>query len=114
MEDKNKNKVINLFNSLHNNDDEKCKGDICFSKDGIPYVTVEHDKNGNLFDVNHLLQNAALCKYVVRVLKDKQKPILFNYLVTGDKLLEFIANYIQDERNGKIIEIERYYSTGPA
>ena len=110
MPDKIRQKVINIFDKhkkhLPLNEDEK----VVTCKDGICYVCVKRDENGNYYDEDHLIEKAGKCHYIIRVMvHHDQHPYIYNYKVPGEKLLDFLKSYINEENEGKIIEIENYY-----
>lgn len=115
MPDKISQKVINIFDKhkkqLPMNDDEK----VVTCKDGICYVCVKKDENGHYYDEKLLLERAGKCQYIVRVMvKHDVHPYIYNYKVPGNKLPDFLKAYIDGEKEGCIIEIEKYYHSDPA
>ena len=76
---------------------------------GFDYVKMEKDLNGTSFVKENLLDYARKCKYMVRVMREKEGKIyLYNYYVSQDKINEFLNKIESGEFDGKIIEIEKY------
>lgn len=102
-------KVINIFTrhkkQLPISDDEK----VIRSDDGFFYVCVKKDENGKFFDEEKLLDKAYDCHYIVKIMTHHDHPHIYNFKVPGEKLLNFLAPYIKGEKEGRIIEIDKYY-----
>lgn len=110
MTDKINEKVINLFRKhkkeLPMFDDEK----VVRSDDGFYYICVKKDENGRHFDEEKLLSRANECDYIVKVMVNhSEHPFMYNYKVPGERILEFLLPYINKEKEGKVIEIDRYF-----
>jgi len=112
MSDKINKKVIDIFTKNKKShptcNDEK----ICMCEDGYYYVCMNHDLNGKLFDEETLLQRANECYYIVKVMMKSHgipHPVIYNYKIPGDKILNFIELYIKGEKEGSIIEIDKFY-----
>jgi hypothetical protein len=110
MTDKINEKVINIFTrhkkQLPISDDEK----VIRSEDGYFYICVKKDENSRSFDVEKLLDRAYSCQYIVKVMVNhSDSPYIYNYKVPGEKILDFLTPYINMEKEGKIIEIDKYY-----
>ena len=76
---------------------------------GFDYVKMEQDLNGTPFVKENLVDYARDCKYIVRVMREKDsKTLLYNYYVPQDKLGYFLAKFDSDEFDGLIIDIEKY------
>ncbi|EKE03303.1 MAG: hypothetical protein ACD_20C00222G0002 [uncultured bacterium] len=111
MTDKINEKVINIFTrhkkQLPISDDEK----VIRNDDGFYYICVKKDENGRHFDEEKLSKGADECHYLVKVMvKHSEYPFIYNYKVPGEKILEFLKPYTNDEKEGKIIEINKYYA----
>lgn len=115
MTDKIREKVINLFEKHRKqipiNSDEK----VIRTEDGIYYVCVKRDDNGHYFDEKHLTERAANCFYMIRIMvSTPEYPVIYNYRVPANKLKTFLIPYLNEEKEGKIIEIEVDYPSGLA
>lgn len=104
-------KVISIFakhkKQLPMDDDEK----VIKNEDGFYYVCVKKDENGKHFDENKLLESANDCHYIVKIMVSNATnyPFIYNFKVPGDKILSFLTSYSNNEKEGKIIEIDKYY-----
>lgn len=110
MTDKINEKVINIFTRHRKQlpilDDEK----VIRSDDGFYYICVKKDENGRYFDEEKLLNRANECHYIVKVMViHSDYPCIYNYKVPGNKILDFLTSYINNEKDGKIIEIDKYF-----
>ena len=110
MTDKISKKVIDIFAKNKKNtpvcNDEK----ICKCEDGYFYVCMKSDLNGKHFDEENLLKQANDCYYIVKVLvKQSLTPFIYNYKIPGEKILNFIELYIKGDKEGTIIEIDKFY-----
>ncbi len=108
--DKNNEKVINIFvkhkKNFHVSGDEK----VVRNEDGNYFICIKKDENGKYFDEKKLLENADKCFYLVKVMvKGSEYPYIYNYRVSGEMIEKFLAGYINQEKEGKIIEINTYY-----
>ena len=110
MTDKINKKVIDIFAKNKKNPPVCTDEKICRGTDGYFYVCMKSDLNGKHFDEETLLNKANDCYYIVKVMvKQGVHPFIYNYKVPGDKLLEFIELYIKGEKEGKIIELDKFY-----
>lgn len=108
MTDKINEKVINIFNKHNNKTADVGEERVKFFQ-GFNYVRLDKDANGKLFNEDHLLEYAAKCEYIVRVMREKDNHVaLYNYKVPHDRIIEFISKFANNQLNGKIIEIEKY------
>lgn len=110
MPDKINKKVIDIF-TKNKKDAPVCNDEkVCRCDDGFYYVCMQHDLNGKHFDESHLLQNANECYYIVKVMmKQSIHPVIYNYKIPGEKILDFIELYINKNKEGTIIEIDKFY-----
>jgi hypothetical protein len=110
MTDKINKKVIDIFAKNKKNMTVCNEENINRCKDGYFYVCMKSDLNGKHFDEEKLLKNANDCYYIVKVMiKQNLHPFIYNYKVPGEKILEFIELYIKGEKDGSIIEIDKFY-----
>ncbi|OGI22187.1 MAG: hypothetical protein A2287_04860 [Candidatus Melainabacteria bacterium RIFOXYA12_FULL_32_12] len=110
MTDKINEKVINIFTrhkkQLPILDEEK----VIRSDDGFYYICVKKDDNGRNFDEDKLLKSSNDCHYLVKVMvKHSEYPYIYNYKVPGEDILDFLKPYTNNEIEGKILEINKYY-----
>ena len=110
MSDKINEKVINLFarhkKQLPLPDDEK----VIRNEDGYYYICVKKDENGKPFDKEKLLDRIYDCYYIVKVMVNHaEHPYIYNFKVPGEKILDFLSSYIHKEKEGKVIEIIKYF-----
>jgi len=115
MTDKSKENVINIFvkhkKHFHVSGDEK----VIRNEQGYYYICIKKDENGKHFDEKKLLENADKCFYLVKImLNGPESPYIYNYRVPGDLIDEFLAPYVNHEKEGRIIEINSYYAGEPA
>lgn len=104
-------KVVNIFEKIKDKQPIESEANIVTCEDGICCVCMQKDENGNYFDENHLLECAAKMQYIIRVMIENDKhPYLYNYKVPGEKLVEFMNKFHTGEKQGAIIEVERYYT----
>lgn len=103
------NKVIN-FDSHKNKTAFQDEQKIKILEDGIYYVRIDKDDNGHKFNVDHILNKADNCHYLVRILVEKNEsaPAIYAYKVPGNKLTYFLKKHINGEIKGHIIEIEKF------
>ena len=110
MTDKIDEKIISIF-ARHKKQlpiDKEHK--IIRNSDGFYYVCVQKDENGKHFDRNKLLERANSCYYIVKVMLERNDhPHICNFRVPGEKILDFLSSYINEEKEGKIIEIDKYF-----
>jgi len=110
MPDKISEKVVNIFNRHKKQMPLETDEKVVRCENGICYVCVKKDENGNYYKEHTLLERSKKCQYIVRVMvKQTEYPYIYNYKVPGDKILDFLAGYINGENEGQIIEIENYY-----
>jgi hypothetical protein len=110
MTDKINKKVIDIFaknkKNSHACHDEK----INRCEDGYFYVCMKSDLNGKHFVEENLIKNANNCYYIVKVMvKQGLHPFIYNYKIPGEKIFEFIELYTKGEKEGRIIEIDKFY-----
>lgn len=110
MSDKINRKVIDLFEKNKKTSPGCADDKICKCADGYYYICMKSDLNGKHFDEENLIKKANDCYYIVKVMIDGGiHPYICNYKIPGDKLLEFIELYIKGDKEGKIIEIDKFY-----
>ena len=109
MTDKIHEKVVDLFTrhkkQLPITDDEK----VIRNEDGFFYVCIKNDENGIPFDKERVLSKVSGIHYIIKVLVASEPSHMYNYQVPADRILEFLTPYINNEKDGEIIEIDRYY-----
>ncbi len=110
MSDRINKKVIDIF-TKNRKDNQHCSEEkICKCDDGYYFVSMYTDLNGKHFDEEHLLQKANDCYYIVKILlKQGIHPYINNYKIPGEKILNFIQLYIEGNKEGSIIEIDKFY-----
>ena len=110
MYDKKDEKIINIFDGSKKHSSCNENGKILKNDDGFFYVCLKKDENGKNFDEEKLLDNAYGCQYIVKIMHTNcDHPHIYNYKVPGERLLDFIKKYINEEKEGKIIEVDKYY-----
>lgn len=110
MSDKINRKVIDIFTKNKKTTPVACDEKICKCNDGYYYVCMKSDLNGKPFDEEKLLRQANDCYYIAKVMiKRGVAPFIYNYKVPGDDLLKFIELYINGDKEGQIIEIDKFY-----
>jgi len=73
-------------------------------------VSFKTDPNGKHFDEKKLIKNANESYYIVKImLKEGILPYINSYKIPGDKLLNFLKIYMDGEKEGQIIEIDKFY-----
>lgn len=88
----NKNKLVKIKNYL-----------------GFEYVKLKKDVNGISFNKKSLEDFANELKYSVSIMREiKNDVFLYEYFIPGDKLKEFMEEYIKGTIEGKIIQIEKH------
>lgn len=76
---------------------------------GFDYVKMEQDLNGTPFVKESLIEYACGCRYMVRVVREKEsKTLLYNYYIPQDKLGYFLTKIESGEFDGQIIDVEKY------
>lgn len=110
MSDKINKKVIDIF-AKHKKNTPVCTDDkVCKCEDGYFYVCMKADLNGKHFIEDNLLRHADELYYIVKVMiKQGIHPYILNYKIPGEKILEFVELFINGEKEGKIIEIDKFY-----
>jgi len=103
-------KIISIFSrhkkQLPIGDDEK----VIRNEDGFYYICIKKDENGRYFDAEKVLSHTDSCQYIVKVMiTTTEHPYIYNYKVPGDRILEFLTPYIHGEKEGRVIEIDKYY-----
>lgn len=110
MSDRINKKVIDIFRKNKKNAALNCDDKICKCEDGYFYFCMKSDLNGNHFDENNLITKANNCYYIVKVMiKQGIHPFINNYKIQGDKILDFIELFINGDKEGSIIEIDKFY-----
>lgn len=110
MSDKINKKVIDIFAKNKKNTPVCCDEKICKCQDGYFYVCMKTDLNGKSFIEENLIKNANECYYIVKVMiKQGLHPFIYNYKVPGEDILKFIELFIKGEKDGNIIEIDKFY-----
>jgi hypothetical protein len=111
MTDKINEKVINIFAKqekkapLHPEEEP-----LLTSEDGFSYVLIKQDETGAHLDEDKLLERADEQWYIIKVLDyHRDQPVIQNFKVSGERLLEFLGSFISDDRTGRILEIDKYY-----
>ena len=76
---------------------------------GFDYIKSEKDANGSPFVKENLLEYADECRYMVKVMREKNKKVyLYNYYVHQSQLASFLIKIENGEIDGSIIEVEKY------
>lgn len=103
-------KIISIF-AKHKKHVPLCENEkIVRNEDGFYYVCIARDENGKHFDGEKILEKSDKTKYIIKVMiNDKENPHLYNFLVPGEKLLDFLKPYIMNEKDGTIVDIEKYH-----
>ncbi len=110
MTDKINEKVINIFKKHKKNEPLICNEEINQCKEGFPYVCFKSDDNGKRFNKAHLIEKSNNCYYIVKVLIDNSiSPYIYNFKIAGEELLDFLKPYINKEKEGQIVEIDKFY-----
>ena len=111
MTDKINKKVIDIF-AKNKKSTPVCNDEnINRCKDGYFFVCMKSDLNGKHFDEENHIKSANECYYIVKVLINQgMHPFIYNYKIPGEKILEFIELYIKGDKEGKIIEIDKFYA----
>ncbi len=82
---------------------------------GFNYIRLNKDRNGNLFNAEHLRNYAEKVCYLVTVLREHDGLTwLYNYEVPAPQLGEFINKFNTQEFDGEIIDIDKYIPNNPA
>lgn len=103
-------KVIDIF-AKHKKNAVVCKDDkVCTTEEGYYYVCLKADLNGKHFDEKKLVKNANECYYIVKIMiKESISPYIYSYKVPGENILDFLKLYINGEKEGQVIEIDKFY-----
>ena len=98
-------KIIELFNDNQRTvPDEASK----FFQE-FNYVRLNKDKNGNVFNAEHLRHYAETVSYLVTVMHEHDSHTwLYNYEVPQEKLGDFILKFKMEGVDGQIVDIERH------
>ncbi len=108
MTDEISNKVINIFKKHNSNKHADLKERVK-SFAGFSYVRLDKDVNGYPFKEENLLDYAKDCRYIVKVMREKNGGVsLYSYNVPNDKLLDFLLMFRNNELSGTIIEIDKF------
>ena len=76
---------------------------------GFNYIRLSKDRNGNLFNAEHLRNYAEKVCYLVTVLREHDGLTwLYNYEVPAPQLTEFIEKFSTREFDGEIIDIDKH------
>lgn len=109
MPDKINEKIINIFARHKKQCTEECNEKIVRCENGFYYVCVRKDDHDQEFDAKKLLERRKHWYYIVKVMiETNEHPIIQNYKVAGDKINEFVTLYNTHQREGIIIEIDKY------
>lgn len=116
MTDKINEKVINIFAKQEAKTITKSEEkELIQTPDGYSYVHIKHDENGNPLDEEKILKKADEQWYIIKILEHhKDHPTIKNFKVSGERLLEFLESFLNNQRPGKIIEIDKFYPEGLA
>lgn len=110
MTDKINKKVIGIFAKNKKNSPGCCDEKICKCEDGYYYVCMKFDLNGKPFDEEKLIKYADESYYIIKVLLTHETtPYIHNYKIPGKDILNFTELYIKGDKEGKIIEIDKFY-----
>lgn len=72
------------------------------------YVKLKKDVNGISFNKKSLEDFANELKYSISIMREIKNDIfLYEYFISGDKLKEFMEEYIKGTIKGRIIQIEK-------
>ena len=108
MSDEINKKVIDIFKA-HKKDAKHNKKGTVKNFNGVSYVKLSKDLNGNPFQKNALLEYSQTCRYIVRVMRELDNQVfLYNYDIASDELFDFLNRFKVGSLNGKIIEIDKY------
>jgi len=100
-------KVVNINKSGKVNS-SKNKAEIK-NFNGFDYMKSDKDLNGVPFIKENLIEYSEGCKYMVRVMREKNNKVyLYNYNIPQDALANFLIKFEIGEYDGKIIEVEKY------
>ncbi|MFH0702534.1 MAG: hypothetical protein V2B14_03225 [bacterium] len=110
MSDNINEKIISIFakhkKKLSSDDDEK----VIRSIDGFYYICIKKDENNKYLDEKKLTDKSFKYSYIVKVMvKHSEHPYIYSFKVPGEKIVEFLKLYVNGEREGQIIEIDKYY-----
>ena len=109
MTDKINEKVINIFTK--HKKDPHCGEDenVIKNEDGFYYVCLTKDVNGHKFDEKKILDNVKELSYIIKIMVlHNNHPHIYSYKVTGDRISDFLMPYITGEKEGSVIEIDKY------
>lgn len=106
---KNENKNIIKFSNRSQSKSIQDEQTIIKNFAGFDYVKMEQDLNGSPFVKESLIEYARDCKYMIRVIREKNsKTLLYNYYVPQDKLSYFLSKIDSGEFDGQVIDVEKY------
>ncbi len=76
---------------------------------GFEYIKMDKDLNGTPFIKESLEEYADSCRYMVRVMREKDKKVcLYNYYIPQDSWCMFLTKIENGEFDGRVIEVEKY------
>jgi len=105
-------KVISIFSKHKNDKSIEDDENVIKYEDGIYCICLKHDKHGHDFDEKYLVAKSNECQYIIKVMVNHStSPYIYNFKVPGEKLTKFLSGYLSGEKEGKIIEIEKYTPT---
>lgn len=111
MPDRINKKVVKLF-AKHKKNQNCCSDEenVIRNEDGYYYVCIKKDDNGHHFDEKRLLERTEDFYYIVNVMvNNSEYPHIYSYKVPGEKILDFIEPYVNNDKEGRIIEIDKHY-----
>lgn len=115
MPDKINEKVINMFSQHKKHCPVECNEKIVMCENGYYYVCINKDDHNLNFDAKKLIERRDYWYYIVKVLIETDNdPIIHNYKVHGDKLHEFLLLFAKQQKEGLIIEIDKFSREEPA
>ncbi|MEI7475197.1 MAG: hypothetical protein WCK67_10525 [bacterium] len=115
MADKIDEKIINIFARHKKQYPDLCDEKIVRCENGYYYVCLKKDDHDHYFNSEKILQQRKHWYYIVKVMiETNDNPIIHNYKVAGDKINEFLALYLTNQREGIIVEIDKYGYDEPA
>lgn len=111
MSDEINKNVIDLFSAHNrNNLSNEAKEQIKFFA-GFDYTKTKKDENGKKFRKDYLLKYSSELHYMVTVMREDAdgEVVLYSYDVPSEDLLKFMKSFENNELNGTIIEISKYF-----
>ena len=101
-------KVIKFTPKKESSKTEKNETEIKNFK-GFDYMKSDKDLNGVPFIKENLIEYSLSCKYMVRVMREKNNKVyLYNYYVSQEDLAKFLIDFENGEYDGTVIEVEKY------